>query len=155
MSPGKAGRRAGEASWSWSLQSKGFCRPGLPWEGPLRSEPGGGFPGKAAPAETSLWSPSPELVHPTPSCPPSHCENGVLLRPLASESGSLGSGISAPTLASCENFSKLLNFLEPWFHHPSNDLNNNSFVELLGGYKSEPPCIAVQVVHCTIPAVHH
>lgn len=93
--------------------------------------------------------------HPPTPRPPCPSGSGNLISALASESGSPGTGVSALTLASCENFSKLLSLSEPQFHHPSNDVNNPIPVELLGGFRSEPRCIGAQVVPGTIPGGHH
>lgn len=99
--------------------------------------------------------PSSQLLHPTPTCPPCHSENRILVKALTLDSGSLGIRISPPTLANREHVGKLFNLSEPQFHHLSNGLNNNSLIILLGEFKAEPPCIVAQVVHCTNPWGHH
>lgn len=58
--------------------------------------------------EQLIWLYSPQSLPPTPSCPPCHNENSVLERALASESGSLKTGILAPTLGSSWKNFKLL-----------------------------------------------
>lgn len=76
---------------------------------------------RVAPVEDSWCGGSAQDLHPMPPCPPCPSRSGILIRALASESDGQGSGASAPTLANCENLSKLLSLSEPQFHHLSND----------------------------------
>lgn len=92
---------AGQSSWSRSLKDEDFLKdlpttarhPEVQTRGRLLGQGSTWW-------ERLMWSYTPQPLHPTPSWPPCHSENRILGRALASESGSLGTGILAPKLDS-------------------------------------------------------